>query len=158
MSINETIDLIKKLLGRTTKRREIRIYKKFIGILSGLNKMDLTREVQQQIEAYLTGLQLNDHPAGSRKYFPTQYAAFTDYLKTKFSFITEGYYSAIGLSLGLSLGAGLGVSFGSIGGGTGISIGISMGAGIGMLVGMLVGATKDAEAKKNGKVIDTKID
>ncbi len=158
MSINETLDLVKKLLAGTAQKREIRIYKKFIGLLSGLNKIDLTNEQQQQVEEYIDGLKLEANSNRKNKYFTKKYAEFTNYLKSNFSIVPEGHYTAIGLSIGLSLGAGLGVSFGSIGGGTGISIGISMGAGIGMVLGMLVGAAKDAEAKKNGKVLIIKMD
>ncbi len=158
MSINETLDLFKKLLTDTPQKREMRIYKRFIGLLSGLSKMELTEEQQQQVEEYINGLQLEAKSDRKHSYFTKKYTLFTHFLKSEFSFVTEGYYTAIGLSIGLSLGVGLGVSFGSIGGGTGISIGISMGAGIGMVAGMLVGAALDAEAKKNGKVLITKTD
>jgi len=155
MNINQTLDLFKKLLADTTQKREIGIYKRFIGLLSGLRKMELTNEQQQQVEEYINGLQLDTNTGRKHSYFTEKYTLFMHFLKTEFSFVTEGYYTAIGLSIGLSLGVGLGVSFGSIGGGIGTSFGMSMGAGIGMVLGMLVGAFLDAEAKKNGKVLIT---
>tara|TARA_R110001599_G_scaffold203055_1_gene399981 strand:- start:6165 stop:6641 length:477 start_codon:yes stop_codon:yes gene_type:complete len=158
MSIKEALDLFKNLLADTTQKRETKLYKKFIGLLSGLNEMKLEKEKEQQIEEYIEGLRLNAIKERRHRAFTKKYREFTDYLKTKFSFVTEGYYTAVGLSLGLSFGAGLGVTFGSIGGGLGISMGISFGAGIGLVVGMLVGNHLDKEAKENGKVIFTNID
>ena len=79
--------------------------------------------------------------------------------ESNFLFISEGFYTALGVSLGLSFGAGIGLSIGtSIEAGIGTSIGLSMGAGIGMTLGIIIGATKDAEAKKQGRMLKTKLD
>jgi hypothetical protein len=159
MSTQEALDIFKILLTETIQKREIRIYNKFISLLSGLNKIALSKEQIQLIEQQLDDLKLKSRPANIRKFYNKKYAAFEQYLRTKHSLSTEGYYTAIGLSLGLSLGTGLGISFGApFGDGVGISIGLSFGAGIGLIIGMLIGAHLDAEAKKNGKIIITKMD
>ena len=159
MSIQEALDVFKNLLAEAIQRREIRIYKKFIGLLSGLNKIELSKEQIQLIEQQLDDLKLKSRPDKMMKFYNKKYAAFEQNLRTKHSLSTEGYYTAIGLSLGLSLGTGLGISFGApFGDGVGISIGLSFGAGIGLIIGMLIGAHLDAEAKKNGKTIITKMD
>ncbi len=153
MSIKEASEFFKKIQLRTNSKREIKIYARFIGILEGLKNKDLTSDQTLQIEEQLDHLQLATYPENNKKY-----AEFANYLKTKFSLVTEGHYLAIGIGLGISFGAGMGVIFGtSFGGGDGIGIGISMGAGLGITFGMLWGKTKDAEAEKNGNVLKTKI-
>lgn len=158
MGIKEASEFFKKIQSRTTSRREIKIYARFIGILEGLKNKELTAEQTRQIEEQLDHLQLTTYPENKKRYFNKRYAEFANYLKTEFSLVTEGYYTAIGISLGISFGAGMGIIFGtSFGGGEGVGIGISMGAGLGITFGILWGKTKDAEAEKNGNVLKTKI-
>jgi hypothetical protein len=67
---------------------------------------------------------------------------FKKYLKDKFSLISKGYYTAIGISLGVAFGA----AFGSI-------YGLGNGLTLGMLIGLVIGAILDSEAKKQNRVL-----
>jgi len=159
MKINEAIDFLKSLLNKTNEKSEIKVYGKFIGMLTDLKNKDLTETQLQSIEKELAALNLNTKTENQKKYIRKKLAAFEKYLRDQYSFVSEGFYTAMGVSLGLSFGAGLGLTIGtSIEAGVGTSIGLSMGAGIGMTFGIIIGATKDAEAKKQGRVLKTKLD
>jgi hypothetical protein len=159
MTINEAKKIGLALLETSSTKRERRIYTKLAGMLTALEKIDLTTEQVNQIESFLENLHLTSPPENKRKFYAKQYGAISNYLLTKHSLSTEGYYMAIGLSLGVGFGAGLGITFGApYGEGTGISIGLSMGAGLGMVIGMMIGMAKDANAKKQGKQLITKLD
>lgn len=71
-------------------------------------------------------------------------------MKDELSLISEGYYTAIGMSLGMSFGVAIGASFGE-------STGIALGISLGMLIGLAIGRNKDAEAEKQGRVLKTKL-
>ncbi len=149
MTIIETLGFFKKLLKETDIKREIRVYKKFITILSNLKSRSLTDEEMLSIENELKLLDLKSNPKNKRKYFSKKLTAFQTYLKEEFSLISEGYYTAIGMSLGMCFGVAIGTSFGSSG--------TSMGLAIGMLIGIVVGRTMDLEAEKQNRVLRTKI-
>ena len=157
MTIQEAIGLFKNLLASATKKREIRIYKHYLGLLSGLKQVEFTVEEQEQLQTYLKDLQLKTDPTNRSKYLSKKYYQFTQYLQNAFGLVTEGYYSGLSISLGLSLGAGLGVTFGVFFGGSGVSLGVSFGAGIGLIIGIIVGTQLDQAAKEKGKVISTTI-
>ncbi len=158
MTINETIDFFKRLVIETDKKSEIRVYKKFIAVLSDLVNNNLSEIQIQSIEKKLEDLQLNVNQENRKKYFNKKYNELLKFLKDEFSLISEGYYTGIGMIFGMIFGNSLGLTIGIIiGEGNGIAIGLSMGTGIGMTLGMLFGVTKDAEAKKQGRVLKTKV-
>jgi len=158
MTINETIDFFERLLIETDLKSEIRLYKKFIAVLHDLTNKSLSEIQILSIEKRLENLQINTNSENRKKYFNKEYIAFLKYLKDEFSFVSEGYYTGIGMIFGMIFGNSLGLTIGIIiGEGNGIAIGLSMGTGIGMTFGLLFGATKDAEAKKQGRVLKTKI-
>ena len=71
---------------------------------------------------------------------------------------TPHEFTVKALFFGMIFGNSLGLTIGIIiGEGNGIAIGLSMGTGIGMAIGMLFGASKDAEAKKQGRVLKTNV-
>jgi hypothetical protein len=89
-----------------------------------------------------------------KKFYKQKLSEFKAFLKNKFSFTSEGYYTRMGMVYGMIFGAGIGLSIGTaINPPLGISIGLSIGAGVGMVLGMIYGARKDAEAKRQGRVI-----
>lgn len=162
MSIIETVEIFKKLLKETSNRKEIKLYKVFITILSTLKSKDLTKNQSQLIQEKLSSLNLKATTENKKKYYKQKLSEFKEFLKNEFSFTSEKYYTEIGMVYGMIFGSGVGLTFGTVlgvafGGGTGTAIGtsmgLSMGTGIGMVFGMMFGARKDDEAKRQGKVI-----
>ncbi len=151
MNINEATDFFKSILTDTDKKSEIKVYESFIAILSDLKDRELTEEQLQSIEVELKSLKLNAYPENKKKYFNKKLNAFKNYLKKELSLISEGYYTAIGLSLGMSFGV-------AIGAGLGESLGVSLGISLGMIIGLIIGVSKDTEAKKQNRVLKTKLE
>ena len=90
----------------------------------------------------------------SKKYYKQKLSEFKAFLKSEFSFTSARYYTETWMVYGMIFGTGIGLSIGTaISAGFGTSIGLSTGTGVGMVFGMLFGATKDAEAKRLGRVV-----
>lgn len=149
MNIIEASSFFEKLLKQTESKREIKIYSNFIAILSNLKNRDLSNDELLSIENEIEALNLNSNPENKRKYFGKKLNDFKAYLKKEFSLISEGYYTAIGMSLGMCFGVAIGTSFGT----SNISIGLV----IGMLIGLVIGRSKDKEAEKQNRVLKTQI-
>jgi len=132
------------------KKSEIKIYNLFIFILKDLINKGLSEKQYQNIENELDRLELKSAQENKKRYFRKKLNVFKRYLQTEFSFITEGYYMAIGISLGTSFGIVFGTIFSKI---FGVSIGLSMG----MLIGIIIGSQMDAKAKRESRVLRTKI-
>jgi len=147
MNINDAGNFFKKLVTETDEKSEIRVYHKFIAILSDLENRELTDEQLQSIEKELDSLNLNASSENRKKHFKEKLNLFIKYLKEKFSLISEGYYTAIGISLGLSFGVAFGAAFNNV----------SYGLIFGMLLGLIVGAMMDSKAIKEGRVLKTKL-
>ena len=145
MNINEASVFFKKLITETGEKSEIRVYHKFISILSDLEGIELNDEQLQSIEKELDTLTLSDGSKNREKYFKQKLNHFIKYLKKNFSIISEGYYTAIGISLGISFGVAFGAAFNNV----------SNGLIFGMLIGLLIGAVVDSKAKREGKVLKT---
>ena len=146
MNINEAFDFFKNLITDTDEKSEIRICQKFIAILSDLKNRDLTEKQFQSITEELDTLQLKANSENRKKHLKQKLSLFIKFLKDEFSLISEGYYTALGISLGLAFGT----AFGSI---FGMGIGISFG----MIIGLIIGANMDSEAKKQNRVLKTKL-
>ena len=71
-------------------------------------------------------------------------------VKEEFSLISEGYYTALGMSLGMCFGVAIGAGFG----GASVSVGVSLG----MLIGLVIGRTKDVEAEKQNSQMKQKLE
>jgi hypothetical protein len=145
MKLNEASDYFEDLRIGTNKKSEIRVYESFIRLISNLVNRNLTNEELQSIEIKLDELDLKSNPANSIKYFRKRLNEFKKHLKDRLSLISEGYYTAIGLSLGVAFGA----AFGSI-------FGMGNGIAIGMICGLAIGAYLDYEAKKHNRVLESK--
>ena len=164
MNIDETSQLFNTLISQTNKKTEIKVYNCFIRILSALKNRDLTENQSQLIQEKLSSLNLKTTTKNRKKYYRQKLSEFMAFLKNEFSFTTERYYTEIGMMYGMVLGVGIGLSIGtsigvisgtSIGLPLGTSIGLSIGTGVGMVLGMIYGARKDADAKRQGRVIYT---
>ena len=150
MTINDAINFFESLLKRTDKKSEIKIYKDFITILSNLKYRELTEQQYQSIEKELKVLDLKSNFENKKRHFSKKLTAFKKYLKEELSLISEGYYTAICMSMGMCFGVAIGASFGE-------STGIGLGVSFGMLIGLTIGRVMDAEAKKQGRVLKTKL-
>jgi hypothetical protein len=148
MTIIETTQFFEKLLNQTDRRREIKVYKTFITILTNLKNRDLSADQLSLIESEIKALKLNSNPNNKRRYYSKMLTNFTKFLKTEFSFISEGYYTAIGMSLGMCFGVAIGTTFGASGN--------AMGLALGMIIGLAIGRYKDMEAEKENRVLKTK--
>ena len=149
MTIIEASNFFEKLLKEANNKRELRVYKGFNTILSNLTSRNLTEDELLSIETKLNKLNLNSNPTNKRKYYSKKLNIFKAYLKEEFSLISEGYYTALGMSLGMCFGVAIGAGFG----GASVSVGVSLG----MLIGLVIGRTKDVEAEKQNRVLKTKI-
>jgi F0F1-type ATP synthase assembly protein I len=154
MNISDTLKVLNTLLSKADKRSEEKIYKRFIQILSSLEKKNLTAQQLQKVEDKLSSLKLEAKTDNKKKYYTQKLSEFITFLKNEFSFTTEKYYTETGMIydmiFGMSIGLSIGVVFDPA---LGTSIGLSMGTGIGMALGVVYGSRKDTEAKKQGKVI-----
>ena len=153
MSINKTVNYLRNLITGTAKKAEIRLYEKYIAVLSDLEKKDLSEEQLSSIEEMLNELKLDADTGNRKKYLQKQFEKFSNYLKKEFSFIIEGYYTTMGIALGMLFGMVCGSVFGSL---FERSLGISLGISFGLLIGVVVGKYLDSEAEKQNRVLKTK--
>ncbi|GGK19573.1 hypothetical protein GCM10007962_12080 [Yeosuana aromativorans] len=150
MSITDAIDFFKKLSKETNNKRELRIYKDFITMLSNLNNRNLSEEQLLQIEKEIETLNLKSNPENKKRFFSKKLTVFKQFLKTEFSLVPKGYYTNMGIGLGTSFGILFGVMVLSS---LERSLGISLGIVAGMLIGIIIGHYMDSQAKEAGKVI-----
>ncbi len=153
MSINKTVNYFKDLLTGTAKKTEIRLYEKYIAVLSDLKNKDLSEDQLTSIESELNDLQLDASTGNRKKYLEKQFEKFSTYLKKEFSFIIEGYYTTMGVTLGLLFGVVSGTVFGSF---FERSLSIAMGISFGLLAGIVIGKYLDEEAAKQNRVLKAK--
>ena len=149
MTILDTLALLKSLKTRTDNKSEIKIYNIFIGILLDLEKRNLSEVQLSLIENEIDMLELSADVKNRRRYLGKKLDSFKKYLKDEFSLISEGYYTAICISLGISFGAAFGVVFDE-------SIGISYGVSGGLLLGVVIGRMLDSQAEKQNRVLKIK--
>ena len=142
MKLNVASDFFKSLRSETNNASEIKIYERFIGLISNLENRNFENEALEAIETKLDDLKLKSNPPNRKKFFRKKLNEFKKYLSSKFSLISEGYYTAIGISLGVAFGA----AFGSV-------FGLGIGVSFGMIIGLIIGAILDSEAKKQNRVL-----
>ncbi len=150
MTLQEAYNFFESLKIETTKKSEIRIYEKFLHILSELKNRDFTTDEIQSIETELDSLNLESNPENRKKYFGKALHKLNEYLKSTFSLIPGGYYITYGIAIGVAFGPVLGVLFGQF---FEKSLGISIGISIGIIVGLLAGQYLDSQAKAAGNVL-----
>jgi len=150
MTLQEAANFFESLKNQTTKKSEIKIYKEFLHILAQLKTREFSNEEIKSIETELDRLNLESDLTNNKKHFNKILQAFKDYLKTRHSLITVGYYANIGVSMGAAFGVVAGVVFGER---LVRSSGLAMGISIGMLIGLLIGRSMDSKALNEGKVL-----
>ena len=164
MNINEASKFFKNLVTETEVKSEVKVYEKFIAILSQLENKDLSEEQIRSIEDKLDTIDFEVNREDRKKYYNKKLAEFSNYLKKEFSLISDAYYMTMGMSIGMSLGMSLGMTFGVVfgsisgsdsGTSNGLIYGMIFGMTIGMAIGLGIGVSMDAKAKKEGKVLST---
>ncbi|WP_341224532.1 hypothetical protein [uncultured Arcticibacterium sp.] len=148
MTLKEAKSFFENLRNESSKKSEIKIYNKFIHILTELNNRELSEEEIQSVESKLTSLDLTNEK--SIKFLKKALKDFENFLKENLSLISKGYYTGISMGLGMSFGVLFGIVFLS---GLERSMGISLGICLGMFVGLLIGRNMDAKAQEEGNVI-----
>ena len=104
MTLQEAYNFFEILKTETTKKYEIKVYEKFLHILSKLKFREFSKDEIQFIETELESLNLKSNPKNRKKYFKKALSKFEKYLKDTFSLTTKGYYSNLYSGLGLSFG------------------------------------------------------
>lgn len=150
MKLQEASNFFESLKTETTDKNEIKVYEKFIHILTQLKKRDFTKEEIIAIESKLESFNLKSNPENKRKYFNKALIEFEKYLKETFSLIAKNHYTQIGVALGSALGILFGIIFLSR---LERSLGISFGLSIGMFIGLIIGRNMDNKVVAEGKVL-----
>ncbi|NQX96498.1 MAG: hypothetical protein HRT73_01285 [Flavobacteriales bacterium] len=147
MTIKETRGFLKNLINESTKSREIKIYNKFIGVLTGIENRDFSTYQIELIEKELTILNLKQPTKNRKKYIRKKLSEFVEYLESEYSIILEGHYTDLGLKMGLIFGMALGAAIFRDGGGS------STGMCFGIFIGYIIGKYMDKEAAKQNQVL-----
>ncbi|PLX02776.1 MAG: hypothetical protein C0595_09630 [Marinilabiliales bacterium] len=150
MTLKETNNFFESLKNEATNKSEIKIYNRFLQIISELKKRDFSKDEIQLIETELESLNLESNPKNRKKYFRKARNKFESYLKDKFSLTPKGYYTNYGIAIGLNFGVLFGIVLMSS---WDRSLGISTGLSIGMIIGLLVGQWMDKKAVSEGRVL-----
>jgi hypothetical protein len=150
MTVQEAYNIFENLTTKTTKKSEIKVYEKFIHILSELKTRAFSEEEIYSIETELDSLNLESNPQNRKKHFKKSLNTFEKYLKDSFSLTTAEYYTTLYGGLGLSFGLLFGVAILS---NLERSLGISLGLIGGMIIGLTIGRSKDAQAKAAGNIL-----
>ena len=147
MTIKETRDFLKNLINESTKSREIKIYNKFIGVLTGIENRAFSTYQIELIEKELTILNLKQPTKNRKKYIRKKLNEFVEYLESEYSIILEDHYADLGLKMGLVFGMALGVFIFKDSGGS------ATGMCFGMFIGYVIGKYMDKEAAKQNQVL-----
>ncbi|MGL1888722.1 MAG: hypothetical protein OCD76_19570 [Reichenbachiella sp.] len=150
MTLQEAYNTFESLNAETKKKHEVKIYEKFLHILSQLKTRAFSQVETQSIEKELDILAINSRPKNRKKYFKNTLTKFEKFLKDTFSLTTKGYYTKMGIGLGSSFGILFGVVFLSS---FERSLGISLGLIVGMSIGLTIGRNMDSIAVSEGRVI-----
>lgn len=150
MTLQEAYNFFESLKIETTKKSEIKVYEKFLHILTELKSREYSKDEIQSLEAELDNLNLESNPKNRKNYFKKALIQFEKYLKETFSLTSKGYYTSIGIALGTTFGIIFGIVFLSS---FERSMGITLGLSIGMFIGLIIGRSMDAKAISEGRVI-----
>jgi len=104
LTLQEAYNFFENLITETTKKSEIKVYEKFVYVLSKLMTKKFTKDEMESIEAELDNLDLNSISENRKKYFKKALSKFENYLKDTFSLTSKGYYTQLGIGLGSSFG------------------------------------------------------
>lgn len=138
---------LNKLLLESTSKRDVKLYEKFIGVLTALEQKECSEDQRDLIEKKLEILDLDQETKHRKKIIKKGYSEFVGYLQTEFSWILKDYYANYGLSIGMVFGLALGTSIFRDSGSS------ATGMCFGMLIGYFIGQNMDKKAAKENKVL-----
>ena len=150
MTLQQAANFFESLKTETTKKSEIKVYEKFIHILTELKNREFSKDEIQSLEAELETFNLKSNRENKIKFLKKALSKFEKFLKDNFSLTSKGYYTKLGTGLGSSFGILFGVVFLS---GFERSLGIALGLSIGMIIGLIIGKSMDAKAISEDKVL-----
>jgi hypothetical protein len=150
MTLQEAYNFFKSLKTETSKKSDIKVYEKFLHILSELKLREFSKDEIQSIETELDRLNLKSNPKNRKKFFKKALTQFENYLKDTFSLTSKGYYTNTSVSLGILFGVVFGVLIGER---FEKSLGVSFGICMGLFIGAYIGRRKDAQAKAAGNML-----
>lgn len=150
MTLQETYFFFEGLKTTSTNKHEIKIYEKFIHILSKLKVREFSENEIESIETELDHLNLKSNPEYRKKHFKKALTKFEKFLKDTFSLTSEGYYTNLYGGLGTLFGVVAGVVFGER---FEKSLGLALGISIGLVIGSFVGRYMDSQAKTAGNLL-----
>ena len=150
MTLQEAYNFFESLKTETTKKSEIKVYEKFLHILSELKIRALSQNEIHSIETELDSLNLESNLENRKNHFKKALTKFEKYLKDTFTLTTKGYYTERSIGYGVLFGVVAGVLFGER---FEKSLGLSLGISIGMLIGAFIGRHMDSQAKAAGNML-----
>ena len=150
MTLQEASNFFERLKTETTKKHEIKVYEKFLHILTQLKIREFSKDEIQSIETALDSLNLASNPKNRKKYFKKALDKFEEYLKDTFSLTSKEYYAKLYGSLGVLFGMIFGLVFLSS---WERSMGMNIGLIGGMLIGLIIGRSMDDKAKSESNVL-----
>ena len=150
MTLKKALDSFQRLISETSNKSEIKVYQKFIRILSSLEERDLSEFELKAIETELTKLDLVSNTAHNKLFYKKALAQFEKYLMNTFSLVTKGYYTQNGIALGMTFGLLVGLVFLSS---LERSMGIALGMSLGMFIGLIIGRNLDTQALSAGRIV-----
>lgn len=154
MTIEETVQFCQDLIENPYHKAEVKLGRSFLKVMGNLQNRVIREPQLGIIEQKLRQLDFAGNREKGRKDLCKKVNEFLCFLRAENNWVEEGYYASRWMIFGMMYGSGLGVAIGTaIGGGNGTAMGISMGTGIGMVLGMALGGSKDAAAKKAGRVL-----
>jgi hypothetical protein len=155
MTLDQAIALIQKQPQHIDAgKKKSSIYNLLLNVLNNLAQREFNATEIKLIERQLDGLKELDQGSMKKKHLRKFYNRFTAFLRKEFNLVTPNYYTTLTMVFGMTLGSGIGLALGTaLKGGTGTAIGMSLGTGVGMVIGIGIGASKDAQAKKDGRVL-----
>jgi hypothetical protein len=150
MTLQEAYNFFESLKTETTKKSEIKVYEKFLHILSKLKLRALSENEIHSLETELKSLNLKSNPKNRKKYFKKALNTFEEYLKDTFTLTIKGYYTERAISYGILFGVVAGVVLGER---FEKSLGISFGICMGLFIGAFIGRRMDSQAKEAGNML-----
>ena len=152
MSIGDTLLFYENLKATATKKSHKKLYSRFVKIFRNLKARNFDKTEIQKIASKIQILQLQSEGMEA-SFHRKKLSEFTKFLNKEFSLVTEGHYTSMGIIYGMLFGVSLGLPIGTAFGSYGTSMGLSMGIAMGMAIGVAFGAAKDAQAKKENRVL-----
>jgi tetrahydromethanopterin S-methyltransferase subunit B len=150
MKISLALNHFQVLASKADNKRERKVLNTFVGLLTDLEGRELAEEQVLLIENKIDELNLKVDTENTSRKLNKKLTTFVNYLKDQLSLVTEGYYTALGITFGVALGLALAPMLER-------QLGISFNMGLGMISGIVVGHYLDTNAAKENRVLRTKL-